>query len=244
MSPTDGQDDGRNGQRDGSVGPLRLRRPDPSAGKLAMQVYEELRGAICDYRIPPNERLVQNALAEQLGISRTPVREALSQLAQEGLVYPAPVRGGFIVAEFTPQEVIEIYEVRLALEPLAARQAAGRHSRAQLAELRDVNASIAESDHASVEDQYRLNQRFHELVVDPSPNHILKRMLTQLWQMPSSLRMYHMQTGEDEQRLTVRQHAGIIEALESGDADLVEERVYEHIAGAQRLALEHFERVE
>lgn len=220
---------------------LRLRLPDGNSGELSAQVYRELREAICDYRIPPHQRLVQNTLAEQLGISRTPVRDALSRLVQEGLVDPAPVRGGFLVREFTPHQVLEIYDVRLALEPVAARGAAGHHSGAQIAEMRDINEAIGSASSESLSRQYELNERFHALVVEPDGNEILKRMLSQLWQMPSALRMYHFQAGGEEDDLTVGEHAGIIEALAAGDAAATVERVEEHIRGAKRIALERFE---
>ncbi len=220
---------------------LHLRMPESHSGGLSAQVYQELREAICDQRIPPNQRLVQNALADQLGISRTPVRDALARLVQEGLVYPAPVRCGFIVKEFTPHEVLEIYDVRLAMEPFAARRSAGNHSRAQIAELRDINAEIEASALESVSEQYALNERFHGLVIEPCGNEILKRMLGQLWQLPSSLRMYHFQASPTEHDVTVVEHAGIIEALESGDPELTVERIERHILAAKQIALAYFE---
>ena len=80
---------------------LHLTIDDASADGIAGSVYRELRAAICDFRLEPNQRLVQNNLADQLGISRTPVRDALMRLAQEGLVHPSPQRGGYLVSEFT-----------------------------------------------------------------------------------------------------------------------------------------------
>ena len=222
---------------------IELRLPEGDRDGLANQVYRELREAICDYRLPPHGRLVQNALADQLGISRTPVRDALLRLSQEGLVRPAPWRGGYLVSEFTPEEVLQIYEVRMALEPLAAEQAAGRHTRAQIAELRDVNAVIADEGSGSVAEHFVPNQRFHALVVEPCGNEILKRMLDQLWSMPSSLRMYHHQVVSKEAvARMVDEHEGIVAALETGDGPLARGRVQVHLEGAQRAALDHFER--
>ncbi|MFN8151687.1 MAG: GntR family transcriptional regulator [Solirubrobacterales bacterium] len=220
---------------------LQLRAPDGISGELSAQVYRELREAICDCRIPPRQRLVQNALADQLGISRTPVRDALSRLVQEGLVDPAPVRGGFIVREFTPHAVLEIYDVRLSLEPVAARGAAGHHTGAQIAEMRDINAAIGSVSSGSLSEKYELNERFHSLVVEPYSNEIMKRMLAQLWQMPSALRMYHLQASEEEHDVTVSEHREIIDALESGNATAVVKRIEAHILGAKQIALEHFE---
>jgi DNA-binding GntR family transcriptional regulator len=222
--------------------PTNLKLPDVVEGDLAGQVYQEIREAICDFRIAPNQRLVQNALAAELGISRTPVRDALLHLSQEGLVQPARTRGGFVVTEFTPHEVLEIYDVRLALEPRAARHSTGKHSRTQLAEMRDTNALIGDVPDQSLREQYRLNQRFHELVVSECGNRILIRMLSQLWGMPSALRMYHQQlTRNDAQQVIHDEHESIIDALEQGDAAGVERQVRGHIAAARQTALDSFQ---
>jgi DNA-binding GntR family transcriptional regulator len=219
-----------------------LRLLDGAGEGLAQQVYRELREAICDYRLAPNQRLVQNALADQLGISRTPVRDALLRLLQEGLVRPAPWRGGFLVSEFTPHEVLEIYDVRIALEPLAAQQAAGRHSRTQIAELEDLNARISSEPGGSLSEHYALNHAFHSLVIEPCGNAILKRMLDQLWSMPSALRMYHQQVlAEAAISQMVEEHAGIVAALAEGDATLVRERLLAHLQGARSTALDTFD---
>lgn len=212
-------------------------------GNLADRVYRELREAICDARLGAHERLVQNALADQLGISRTPVRDALLRLAQEGLVKALPWRGGYAVSEFTSEEVLHIYDVRLGLEPLALRQAVGRHTRAQIAHLRDLDALIADEPQSSVAEHYQLNQQLHAGLVEPCDNDLLKRMLEQLWSMPSALRMYHHQVagghGVDPAGL---QHDAIIDAVEAGDGDTAEARLREHLETARRGALAHFER--
>ena len=99
---------------------LRLTIDDESADGIAGSVYRELRAAICDTRLEPNQRLVQNNLADQLGISRTPVRDALMRLAQEGLVHPAPQRGGYLVSEFTARFLVDDLGVepdRVAVRP-------------------------------------------------------------------------------------------------------------------------------
>ncbi len=210
---------------------------------LAGSVYRELRAAICDLRLEPNQRLVQNNLADQLGISRTPVRDALMRLAQEGLVHPAPQRGGYLVSEFTTREVLDIYDVRLALEPSAAAQAAGHHGPAEIAKLRELNASIAAQTARQGAGAFELNREFHALVISHSENAIIRRMLSQLWAMPSALRMYNVQMydGHDPQPM-VSEHELIIAALESGDAVRVNDEVESHIEKARAEAVEHVEK--
>ncbi len=165
------------------------------------------------------------------------------QLYQEGLIRPLPDRGGFIVTEFTASEVLGIYEVRRALEPLAAGQAAGRHSITEVAVLRQVNHDLVEpSRRAGEPDGYELNRRFHQVVVGPCQNEILKATLDRLWSMPSSLRMYNRQVGSQSTELIVQEHDQIVDALVDGDPEVVVRLVGEHIDGARDQALEQLEK--
>jgi DNA-binding GntR family transcriptional regulator len=210
---------------------------------LANLVYRELREAICDNRLRSGQRLVQNALADHLGLSRTPVRDALLRLSQEGLVRASPWRGGFLVSPFTAREVLDIYDVRMPLELLGIREAAGRHDGVQLARLRHLNQRLADKKPAALGEEYRLNQELHAGFVEPSENAILKRMLEQLWSMPSSLRMYYLQAVDQEsQRHMVEQHAEILDALEAGDADAAAARLQLHLEAAKQEAVELLER--
>lgn len=207
---------------------------------LAESVYRELRAAICEGRIGPGERLVQNGLADQLGISRTPVRDALLRLSQEGLVEPSPVRGGYLVSAFTQREVFDIYDIRLALEPAAAENATGRHSPAQVAHLKELNDRLRlESDYGSA-DSFELNRDFHDLLITPCENRIRRRLLDQLWAMPISLRMYQMHmVSAQEWSAMLSEHDAIIKAVEEGDPEAVRATVAEHIRVSRADALGH-----
>ncbi len=209
---------------------------------LAESVYRELRSAICEGRIPAGERLVQNSLADQLDISRTPVRDALLRLSQEGLVEPSPVRGGYLVSEFTEREVFDVYDIRLALEPAAAESATGRHSPSQIAGLREVNDRLRALSNYAGPEGFELNRRFHDRVVAPCENHIRRRLLDQLWNMPVALRMYqlHMVSAQ-EWDVMLGEHEAIIKALEEGNPDAVRATVAEHIRISRADALEHIE---
>jgi DNA-binding GntR family transcriptional regulator len=234
---------------------VELRLDDQITEDLAGSVYRELRAAICDFRLQPNQRLVQNALADELGISRTPVRDALLRLAQEGLVQPAPQRGGYLVSEFTAREVLDIYDVRLALEPDAAAEVAGQHGAVSIATLRELNAKIASQPTADIAGTFELNRAFHALVVAPSENVIIRQMLDQLWSMPSALRMYHLQMldGHDSSQMVeaqetivvaqmVEEHETIVVALENGDSAAVRAALASHIELARADAVQHVER--
>jgi len=209
---------------------------------LAESVYRELRAAICEGRIPAGERLVQNTLADQLGISRTPVRDALLRLSQEGLVEPSPVRGGYLVSGFTEREVFDIYDIRLALEPAAAESATGHHSPSQMAELLEINDELRALTNYGSAEGFELNRRFHDLVVAPCENRIRRRLLDQLWNMPISLRMYQLHMiSTPEWNAMLDEHDAILKAIGEGSPDAVRATVAEHIRIARADALRHLQ---
>ncbi|MCD6725872.1 MAG: GntR family transcriptional regulator [Solirubrobacteraceae bacterium] len=200
---------------------------------LVDSVYRALRDAICDGRLEANRKLAQIPLAEYLGISRTPVRDALQRLAQEGLVRAVSWRG-FVVSEFSARDVLDIYEVRIALEPLAVGDAVPRYTRMDVARLADNCASLAATPVEDVGRLYDLNSEFHRELVAPCDNRLLVRLLDQLWQMPASLRLFHAQAALGTAlKESVVAHRGIVAAIEAGDVDLAVERTREHIRRAQ-----------
>ena len=212
---------------------------------LAESVYRELRAAICEGRIPAGERLVQNSLADQLGISRTPVRDALLRLAQEGLVEPSPVRGGYLVSDFTGRDILDIYDIRLALEPAAAASATGRHSASTLAELNEINEELRSTTAYTSKEGYDLNWRFHDVLIAPCENRIRRRLLDQLWSMPIALRMYQMNVVDaDEWNTMLGEHGTIIKAVGEGDPEAVRATVAEHIRVSRADALQRVETTE
>lgn len=201
---------------------------------LVDAVYHALRDAICDGRLLPNQKLPQIPIAKDLGISRTPVRDALQRLAQEGLVRAVSYRG-FVVSEFSAREVIDVYQVRLALEPMIVGEALEHYSRMDLAQLGDICDRTEATEASAVDDLYALNGAFHRALTEPCPNRVAVRMLVQLWQLPSSLRLFHAQAAlTTAMKDSVAEHRGILRAIEEGDRDLVNERISEHIRGAQQ----------
>jgi DNA-binding GntR family transcriptional regulator len=201
---------------------------------LVDSVYRALRDAICDGRLVPNQKLPQIPLAQDLGISRTPVRDALQRLAQEGLVRAVSYRG-FVVSEFSAREVIDVYQVRLALEPMIVGDAFGKYTRMDLAQLDDICDRTEATDVAAVDELYALNGDFHRALIEPCPNRVAVRMLRQLWQLPSSLRMFHAQAAlGTAMKSSVAEHRAILAAIGGGDRDLAIETVADHIRSAQQ----------
>ncbi|MEZ5078026.1 MAG: GntR family transcriptional regulator [Solirubrobacterales bacterium] len=205
---------------------------------LVDAVYHALRDAIVDGRLVGGQKLPQIPLAAHLGISRTPVRDALQRLAQEGLVRAVSFRG-FVVSEFSAREVLDVYQVRLALEPMAVREALPHYTRMNLAQLGDICDATEATEAEDVDALYALNAEFHRTLVEPCPNRVAARMLAQLWQQPSSLRLFHAQAAlGTAMKGSVAEHRQILGAIEARDHDLVIERVGEHIRAAQRETIE------
>lgn len=205
---------------------------------LVDSIYRVLRDAICTGRLDSGSRLAQIPLAEQFGVSRTPVRDALQRLASEELVRAVSWRG-FMVSEFSARDVLEIYDVRLILEPLAASEAVGLHSQVELAELDDNCDRAASTPPDQVQGLYELNRQFHAGIVRPCPNRLLVRMLDQLWQLPAALRLFHMQSTRDvmDGARNDEEHRGIVAAIRDKDPDLVVQRVRAHISAARKETL-------
>src|SRR3954452_24627330 len=141
---------------------------DPIPRRRSGAAYDRVRADIVHGVLRPNQRLVEAELAEQLGVSRTPVREALQRLVLERLVRRE--RGGWVVHEHSPEEIEAIYEVRAALEGYAAFLAADRADEAQLAELDAIYPSGEAALELGPDEQVELNERFHDGVIAAAGN--------------------------------------------------------------------------
>lgn len=146
---------------------------------LGNRAYEELRRMLMEGEISPGTQLVNRKLADEIGFSMTPIREAINKLASEGLIDQVPGSGAF-VRTISLDELDDLFEIRMALEPMAAAKAARNASRSDIAELRSLVAAsfriiraLAESgkEHASAAQNKRwtmLDRRIHEVIVDAS----------------------------------------------------------------------------
>jgi DNA-binding GntR family transcriptional regulator len=192
-------------------------------------VYHELREGIVTGRFQPNERLVEAAVAEQIGAGRTAVRAALVRLDQEGLVVLERNRGAR-VRLIDGREALEIEEVRAALEGLLARRAATRMKPEDLAELDSLTAEMRERvQHGDALGYSELNARFHQRIWEAAEHRTAMRIVGGLksqgirFQFQTALR-----PGRAERSL--REHEKIVEALRRQDADGAETAMREHLA--------------
>ncbi|RLV50429.1 GntR family transcriptional regulator [Nocardioides mangrovicus] len=198
--------------------------------RLADQAYEAIRLRIVDRRLGPGEHLSVPALAEELGLSRSPVREAVQRLVAEGLGIEQPHRGAVVVG-FTGTELAQAYAVREVLEGLSARLAAravaGGDSRLveDLRRLVDQHEAAVRSGVA--DDVIRADLRFHGRLLQGADNLSLTKALDPLLSRVSvAMRAGDLSTWPAS---AVREHRRILTAVTAGDEDLAEERAREHI---------------
>lgn len=197
---------------------------------LKEKTYDILKDAIGKMNIYAPDaqlRLDERQLSEQLGISRTPLREALVRLEQEGLVNIIPRRGIYIVRK-TKREIVELIIVWAALEGMAARLATQNASDESIAELRSMFPSFsAGNDPANIDEYSERNIEFHQTILRLGGCELLVDMADQLFLHVRSIRTQTI--GEaDRATRSVKDHRQIIEAIESRDADLAARLVREH----------------
>jgi DNA-binding GntR family transcriptional regulator len=200
------------------------------------QVEEHLRRAIMEGVYAPGEHLPDRVLCEQLGVSRSIVREAVRLLEAEGLVTVVPYRGPF-VALLSATEAAQVYEVRAALEALAGAGFAERASEEERTELRRVYEALAGSDpthgrHALLE----LKRRFYDVLLRGCRNTYAARMLEQLLNRNTQLRATSL-SAPDRLPATIREIGRIVEAIERRDAEAARQACLDHVRAAATVAL-------
>lgn len=209
--------------------------PPPS---LTSRAYEALRAAITSRGLPPGQKLSVPALARQLNVSRTPVKEALVRLEQEGLVATIPHRGPF-VAFLGADDVREIYEVREVLEGLVAALAATRADGARRAALRRLLAEQARALRANDLDAImRFDMAFHRELRSLAGN---RRLATLLQTLQDQVRMVFATsiTIPGRRQRAVAEHRKILAAVEARDPRAAERAAREHIRRVRDAVLAH-----
>jgi DNA-binding GntR family transcriptional regulator len=196
--------------------------------------YDRVRAGIVHGVLRPNQRLIEVELAAQLGVSRTPVREALQRLLLEGLVRRE--RGGWAVHEHSPEEIQAIYEVRAALEGYAAFLAAGRASAEEVAALGAIYPPGDAALELGPDEQVELNERFHDGVIAAAGNPRLAELCRVNRQYYFNHRIASRYDGEENRR-SIEGHRLILEALARGDGPAAEAHAREHVDYALAIVL-------
>jgi DNA-binding GntR family transcriptional regulator len=218
--------------------------PLPVRGSTVQEVYQRLRGAIVSGTLPPDSRLYEQRIAGELGVSRTPVREALAMLDAEDLVVSGQNRGT-IVRRVTVDEVRETYDVRAVVESHAARLAAELISSDQLATLRRLDNRMRRAmdrPHSIEDEQVRrlgeLNAEFHRTIGVATGNRVLARTMEWLLTTPLYARAYYAYT-DPLKRVSISDHARMIELLAERDPDACERFWREHLYRGRDYMIEH-----
>ena len=204
--------------------------PLDDTSTFADRAYRALRDVIVSldfYQSQGEVRLDERRLAQDLGISRTPVREAMAQLEREGFVRSIPRRGVYVVRK-TKREVIEMITAWAALESMAARLITRHASDQQIASLRAMFTTFADGQIDAKLDEYsEVNIRFHQAIIKMSDNKVLIDLAENLF---THMRMIRRKAiGEDDRaNRSIRDHANIIEALERRETERAEALVREH----------------
>lgn len=208
---------------------LTRRRLGDEVPSLLGRVVDELRQRILNRQMKPGERLIEGRLAEELGVSRNPVREAIRVLASEGLVEVSARRGAAVV-EMSQQEARETIEIRALLEGQNARLAARRHDKAVIKRIEAVLTKGAAAVRSGrFEELSDLNQQFHQELAAAGQNTVLGDMLKRLRERTAIL---FSPTDPTQQRRLWDEHAGILQAIIDGDERLAATLAAGHVMRA------------
>lgn len=204
---------------------------------LADQVYERLRTRLLSRQHAAGEKLSLHELADELGVSRSPVHHALTRLVSEGLLTVKP-RRGYFVTPVTAQALAEGYDVRLALELHAAERTVGKLEPSELQAFRSLLEATEEA--ISHEEWDSANAAFHEFQIDLARNALLSSFYREL---SVNLLMQVIRGGRVEGHANlVTEHRRIVEAFEEGDLAAATRAIRDHIVTGKRIALEAIER--
>lgn len=200
-------------------------------------VFEALREAIINGTLRPGERLMEIPLAEELGVSRTPVREAIRKLEREGFVVMVPRKGAF-VAGISLKDIADIFEVRAALEALAAGLAAERIGDDELEELERLLVRMAEIiEENDVSAFLESDTRFHDTLYRTSGNKRLIQILNNLQDEILRFRAVSL-AYPGRLRKTLEEHRKIVEAIADRDVERAQAMAWRHIENAENSLLE------
>lgn len=196
-------------------------------------VFEYLRRAILEGRLEPGKRLMEIKLAKQLGVSRTPIREAIRKLELEGLVIMEPRKGAY-VADISMKDIVDVLELRSGLESLAAYLAADRMSDSDLKKLKNISRAleecIAKSDVNGILEK---DVEFHECIFNSTKNDRLILMMNTLWEQVFRFRVIYASDYEASKNIQ-SEHREIMDAIASRDREMAAKLAKKHIDVAEK----------
>lgn len=209
--------------------------PDTTSTSLVTAAYDAVLDMILSGTLTGGTILQERRLAEQLGVSRTPLREALGRLEGEG--YVARQGRNLLVTKISMQEVMEVLAVRRLLEAEAVRLAVGRIPKHELAAIRRAITDMGDAAHTSNPHHWWVDDLLHLTIAEASGNALLARYVSEL---RNRTRMFGLSAIPERFDPGQREHLAILEAIEAGDADLAERRMRDHLENAKRGILDRY----
>ena len=201
--------------------------------RLADKVYGQIMQAIADGSISARDRIVQEKLAEDFGISRTPIREALFRLEQEGILSVSG-RGGFKIRIPDEGEIDELYGARAAIEGYSARLLAEAGTPETLARLRQEITALEDLRDTSVRAYFEANMAIHRAFVAAAGNRFLLEQFNNIWGRGSSFALF-AEIRKQSMARSLGNHTALVDAIASGDGCLAAEKMIEHILDGRDL---------
>ena len=206
--------------------------------QMGEMAYATLRDAIVKGELEPGSRLSQDDRARRLGVSRAPVRDALNRLEAEGLVRTTNRKGAAVVAKMTPQELLDIFEVRALVDSYAARKACEKMTAEDLLRLeRNVEATAALSETGHIDDLVQAHTDFHHIIYSACGNAELGRIARNLWDRSYRYRVAGL---SDKQfaRSSLEDHRLILKSFVDRDCRRAEELMAQHNRNTSRGVLD------
>lgn len=198
---------------------------------LSSRVFQKIRDDILKGKYKEHDELRENTIGKELGVSRTPVREALRQLELEGLVSITPNKGAYVTG-ISPKDVSDIYIIRSMLEGLCAKWATENITDIQLDELDEImllsEFHMKREGGGSAEQMAELDGKFHAVLYEASGSRILSRTLLDFHNYVQMARESSV-VSEERARKSIREHRQLLRAIRDKDADLAEQLANEHI---------------
>lgn len=200
-------------------------------------VLEAIREAIKNGSLQPRERLMEIQLADELGVSRTPVREALRKLELEGFIVMVPRKGAY-VSDLTMKDVADVFEIRTALEGLAAALAAERITEDELETMERLLVEKGEAINLNdIGKLVAVDTKFHEVMYQASRNERLSAIISNLREQIQRFRLTSLSIpGRKEDSL--REHRNLLEAIQARDIQLARQLAQEHIENAENVLID------
>ena len=215
---------------------MKFKQAPGAQPRLAIDVYEQILSAIINGQVMPGERLIQEQIAAEINVSRTPVREALLRLEQEGVLEQTS-RKGFSIRDISDQEVRAIYGAREAIEGYAAFVVAGDGGAEKLAKIKaGVDAELAPGER-SLEQDFTLNRTIHRLIVEQTGNRVLLEMFDNIWNRGLSLWLFAA-TRAGQTKADPDAHLDLYCAIANGNPEAAHAALIAHVRDGLALHME------